>query len=248
MPIAGMRQMQRPQQYAWSKNAEQLPVLDASHSMDLGEPVGTDTLRAAIAPVLVIACGALSHEIQYLKTLNGWSHVKVQCLDAKLHNRPQLIPGRLREAIHKYRDQYDNIFVAYADCGTGGAIDSLLREEGIERLPGAHCYSFYAGEQVFSELAEEQPGTFFLTDFLARHFDRLIIKGLKLDLYPELLEDFFGNYERVVYLSQRNEKGLLDSARDAAAFLGLEFEHLHCGYGDLATGLEEQVLAFAEEG
>lgn len=196
-------------------------------------------------PVLVIACGALSHEIQYLKTRNGWSHIKVQCLDADLHNRPKLIPEKLREKIHQYRDQYSNIFVAYADCGTAGGIDSLLAEEGIERLPGAHCYSFYAGEPSFTQLAEEEPGTFYLTDFLARHFERLIIRGLKLHRHPELLDDFFGNYRRVVYLSQRREADLLKAARDAAEFLGLEFEHQHCGYGDLEKGLQSQVIAFA---
>lgn len=196
------------------------------------------------APVLVIACGALSHEIEQLKVLNGWSHVKVQCLDAGLHNRPQLIPEKLRQTIHQYRDQYDNIFVAYADCGTVGAIDKVLLEEGIERLPGAHCYSFYAGEAAFNQLAEDNPATFYLTDFLARHFERLIIRGLKLDLHPELHDDFFGNYQRVVYLSQRRDEALVEMARNAADFLGLEFEHIHCGYGDLGKGLQTQVIAF----
>jgi hypothetical protein len=196
-------------------------------------------------PVLVIACGALSHEIQQLKTLNGWSHVQVQCLPADLHNRPQLIPAKLREKIHQYRDQYDSIFVAYADCGTAGEIDKVLQKEGIERLPGAHCYSFYATEQTFNQLAEDEPATFYLTDFLARHFERLIIRGLKLDLHPELLDDFFGNYQRVVYLSQRRDNELLKMAHDAADFLGLDFEHQHCGYGDLEKGLESQLIAFA---
>lgn len=196
------------------------------------------------APILVIACGALSHEIQQLKTLNGWSHVQVQCLDAGLHNRPQLIPGKLRQKIHQHRHQYDNIFVAYADCGTGGGIDKVLQEEGIERLPGAHCYSFYAGEATFNQLAEDNPATFYLTDFLARHFERLVIRGLKLHLHPELHEDFFGNYQRVVYLSQRQDEGLLEMARNAADFLGLDFEHRHCGYGDLEEGLKSQLIAF----
>ncbi len=206
---------------------------------------GADSVDVSPTPVLIIACGALSHEIQYLKNLNGWSHVRVQCLDANLHNTPKLIPQKLREKISRFREEYDNIFVAYADCGTGGAIDRLLQEEGIERLPGAHCYSFYAGEQTFAALADEEPGTFYLTDFLARNFDRLIIKGLKLHRYPELKDAFFGNYKRVVYLSQRREESLLNAARDAADFLDLEFESLHCGYGDLATGLESQVIAFA---
>ena len=169
----------------------------------------------------------------------------MRCLDAKLHNRPERIPYELREEISRYRSEYAKIFIAYADCGTGGAIDKVIEEEGIERLPGAHCYQFYAGADRFAELSNEEPGTFYLTDFLARHFERLIIRGLKLHLYPELLEDFFGNYRRVVYLSQRRDEGLLASAREAADFLGLEFEHLHCGYGDLEKGLESQVIAFA---
>ena len=98
---------------------------------------------AAPAPVLIIACGALSHEILQLKKLHGWSHLRLLCLDADLHNRPQLIVGKLREKIRQFRAEYDNIFVAYADCGTGGGIDRMLQEEGIERLPGAHCYEFY---------------------------------------------------------------------------------------------------------
>jgi hypothetical protein len=194
--------------------------------------------------VAVIACGALSHELQYLRRANGWDHVKLHCLDADLHNRPKLIPGKLRDKIDWCSERYENIFVAYADCGTGGAIDALLRERGIERLPGAHCYSFYAGEQAFLQMADEEPGTFYLTDFLARHFERLIIQGLKLDRYPQLRDDFFGNYRRVVYLSQRIDESLVQAARAAADFLELDFEHLHCGYGDLESGLREQVIAF----
>jgi hypothetical protein len=194
-------------------------------------------------PVLILACGALAHEIQHLKTVNGWSHMTLKCLDAELHNRPQLIAGQLKLKIEKYRDQYEIIFVAYADCGTGGEIDKLLKAHGIERLPGAHCYSTFAGEPQFSQLAEQEPGTFYLTDFLARHFDRLIVRGLKLDIHPELRAAFFGNYRRVVYLSQQFDQRLLQHARSAARFLNLDFEHLHCGYGELETSLRSQVIA-----
>jgi hypothetical protein len=220
-------------------------VLDSTHSGNENLCDATGIAGSEAEPVLVIACGALSHEIEQLKALNGWSHLKVQCLDADLHNRPQLIPAKLRQKISQFRDQYDNIFVAYADCGTAGAIDKVLLEEGIERLPGAHCYSFYATEATFNQLAEDQPATFYLTDFLARHFERLVIRGLKLDLHPELHQDFFGNYQRVVYLSQRRDEGLLEMARNAADFLGLEFEHRHSGYGDLEKGLQAQVIAFS---
>jgi len=199
--------------------------------------------------LLVIACGALSREIVWLQKANGWEQFDLQCLDAELHNRPKLIPGKLRLKIEQNRKKYHHIFVAYADCGTGGQIDALLAEDamrGIERLPGAHCYSFYAGEERFSELAEQDLGTFYLTDFLVEHFDRLIIRGLGLDDHPELREQLFANYTKVVYLSQRQDSWLEQQAKKAAEFLALGFEIVPCGYGDLQTGLQEQVLKFSE--
>ena len=195
-------------------------------------------------PILIIACGALAHDIIQLKKLNNWNHLHLKCLDAELHNKPQLIAGKLRAEIGRHKAQYENILVAYADCGTGGQIDRLLEEEGIERLPGAHCYSFFAGLDRFQKIAEQELGTFYLTDFLVKHFDRIMIKGLKLDLYPELRDQFFANYTRLVYLSQEVDMDLLDQAKRAAAILGLSFEHQPCGYGDLQVGLELQVLKF----
>jgi hypothetical protein len=135
----------------------------------------------ADATVLIIACGALAKEIVELQRLNGWSHVRIQCLPAELHNRPEKIPDAVRAAIVKYREQYEHLFVAYADCGTGGALDKVLDELGVERLPGAHCYEFYAGASQFAAMADSEPGTFYLTDFLTRHFDRLVKEGLGLD-------------------------------------------------------------------
>ena len=199
---------------------------------------------AQSSPILIIACGALAQEIIQLQTLNGWNHLHLKCLDAELHNRPHLIAGKLREKIAEHRNQYGNIFVAYADCGSGGDIDRVLEEENIERLPGAHCYSFFAGEQRFKEISEQELGSFYLTDFLAKHFERLVIKGLKLDQHPELRDQYFGNYTRVVYLSQEDNLSVRSLAKNAALFLGLDFEHEHCGYGDLQTGLESQVLKF----
>lgn len=199
--------------------------------------------------LLVIACGALAKEIVWLQKVNGWQQFDLQCLDAELHNRPKLIPEKLRFKIEQNRQKYQHIFVAYADCGTGGQIDALLAEEsmkGIERLPGAHCYSFYAGEQRFSELAEQNLGTFYLTDFLVEHFDRLIIRGLRLDKHPELRAQLFANYTKVVYLSQRQDNWLVQQAKKAAEFLVLGFETVPCGYGDLQIGLKEQVLKFNE--
>ena len=199
---------------------------------------------AQSSPILIIACGALAQEIVQLQTLNGWNHLHLKCLDAELHNRPHLIAGKLREKIAQHRNEYNNIFVAYADCGSGGEIDRVLEDENIERLPGAHCYSFFAGEQRFKEISEQELGSFYLTDFLAKHFERLVIRGLKLDQYPELRNQYFGNYTRVVYLSQEDNPSLRSLAKNAALFLGLDFEHEHCGYGDLQTGLESQVLKF----
>ena len=197
------------------------------------------------APILIIACGALAHEIVWLQRLNNWNQIELQCLDAELHNRPKLIPQKLRDKIQENLGQYQSIFVAYADCGTGGEIDRVLEEENIERLPGAHCYSFYATEERFAELAEQELGTFYLTDFLVEHFDRIMIKGLKLDRHPELRDQYFAHYTRVIYLSQRQDTELEAKAKVAAEFLGLEFRHLHTGYGDLDRSLQQQILKFS---
>jgi hypothetical protein len=197
------------------------------------------------AKLLVIACGALAHEIVWLQRLNNWNQIELQCLDAELHNRPKLIPQKLRDKIKENLGQYQSIFVAYADCGTGGEIDRVLEEENIERLPGAHCYSFYATEERFSELAEQELGTFYLTDFLVEHFDRIMIKGLKLDRHPELRDQYFAHYTRVIYLSQRQDTELEAKAKVAAEFLGLGFRHLHTGYGDLDSSLQQQILKFS---
>ena len=187
--------------------------------------------------LLVIACGALAHEIMALKRANGWDHMSVQCLPAELHNRPERIAGEVRAKLRELAGGYERVFVAYADCGTGGQLDDVLREEGVARLPGAHCYEFYAGARNFASLAEAEPGTFYLTDFLARHFERLIIEGLGLDAHPELLEAYFGNYRKLVYLAQTPDEDLLARARAAAERLGLDFEHRVTGYGELESAL-----------
>ena len=207
--------------------------------------IDTESDRREKAPILIIACGALAQDIVAIKELNGWDHLHLTCLDAELHNRPELIAPRLRQKIIQNRHLFENIFVAYADCGSGGEIDKVLMEEGIDRLPGAHCYSFFAGEGKFTELAEEALGTFYVTDFLLQHFERLVVKGLKLDRYPELREQFFGNYTRLMYLSQRPTESLIQRAKDAASTLGLTFDHYPCGYGDLQRGIETQVIKFA---
>lgn len=192
-------------------------------------------------PVLVIACGALAREIADLKRSYGWGHLRLRCLDAKLHNRPAEIPESVRGAIRESRALYERIFVAYADCGTGGALDRVLDEEGVERLPGAHCYQLFAGGRRFSLLSAAAPGTFYLTDFLARHFDRLVIEPLGLDAHPDLRDAYFGNYTRLVYLSQRSDTGLVQAAKRAAERLSLAYQHIHCGFGGLESELAERL-------
>ena len=186
---------------------------------------------------LIIACGALAREIAALRRANQWTAVDVKCLPPELHNRPERIVPAVRAVIQAERANYRALFVAYADCGTGGMLDALLKDEGIERLPGAHCYEFFAGGAVFAELHDAQPGTFYLTDFLLRHFDRLVTRGLGLDRHPELTSVYFGNYRRLMYLAQAPSPDAAEAARAIAARLGLEFEYRHTGYGELGTRL-----------
>ena len=186
---------------------------------------------------LVIACGALAREIAALRRANGWSALEVRCLPAELHNRPERIAPAVRAAICESRARYAKIFVAYADCGTRGALDAVLKEEGIERLPGAHCYEFFATAPVFAQLAEAEPGTFYLTDFLLRHFERLVVGPLGLDRHPELAGEYFRHYRRLVYLSQAPRPGAVEEARRIADSLGFEFEHRFTGYGELERHL-----------
>ncbi len=188
-------------------------------------------------PALVIACGALAREITTLVENNQWHHLRVQCIPAKIHNTPQLIPDAVRKIIHAARDNYSEIFVAFADCGTGGLLDTVLEEEQVERLPGAHCYEFFAGSEVFAAMTEEELGTFYLTDFLARHFDRLILKELGILDHPQLRDMYFANYKKLVYLAQSDNPKLTELAQDAARKLNLEYEYRRTDYGDLETGL-----------
>ena len=192
---------------------------------------------------LIIACGALAREIQQLIDINGWTDVDVQCLPADLHNRPDQIPKRVLDKIQSNRDRYADIFVAYADCGTGGLLDGMLEQFGVERLDGAHCYQFYAGSDVFEQLHDAEPGTFYLTDFLVRHFDRLIMDGLGLDRHPELKDTYFRNYTRLLYLSQMETPELVTKARCAADRLGLHFEHRSTGFGELETDLDRFMVS-----
>jgi hypothetical protein len=190
-------------------------------------------------PPLVIGCGALAVELVALTRRAGLPEVDLTCLPASLHNRPERIPSAVRARIRKARAEgYAQLFVAYADCGTGGLLDRVLEEEDVARLEGAHCYEVYAGRAAFAGLHDEEPGTFYLTDFLVRNFDRLVVRGLGLDRHPELLPVYFGNYRRLVYLAQTDDTALTGRARRAAAQLGgLTFERRFTGLGELAAGL-----------
>jgi hypothetical protein len=192
--------------------------------------------------LLIIACGALAHEITALKRANAWDRIDVRCLPAELHNRPERIPASVRALIRSSRCHYRSIFVAYADCGTGGLLDAVLEEEGVERIPGAHCYEFFATGPVFAELTEAEIGSFYLTDFLLRHFERLVMTGLGLDRHPELFSTYFGHYKKLVYLAQKPRPGAVEEARAIAARMGLAFETRATGYGTLETALKAAVV------
>ena len=185
--------------------------------------------------VLVIGCGALAREILAVIEANGLAHVDLTCLPAILHNSPEKIVPAMEAAIAKHRAAYETIFVAYADCGTGGALAALCAREGIEMIEGPHCYSFFHGNEAFA--ARGEVTSFYLTDFLTRQFEAFVIKPLGLDRYPDLTETYFGNYEKLVYLAQTDDPALDTQARAAADRLGLAFERRFTGYGDLAPAL-----------
>jgi hypothetical protein len=191
--------------------------------------------------LIVIACGALARELRAIVETNGLHGVRIACLPAKLHNRPQLIPEAVRRKIRAMRPLGAPIFCAYGDCGTGGLLDAVLAEEGVERLPGAHCYAFYAGLDAFDAMHEDEPGTFYLTDFLVWHFQRLLVEGLGLDRHPELFDDYFRHYRRVVYLAQSPSPALLRQAEQAARFLRQPLDVRATGFGLLESEILKRV-------
>ncbi len=204
----------------------------------------TDLLQAEVAfdatdrpDVLILACGAIAREVLAVIRLNGWTHVDVRCLPAKLHSTPEKIAGAVDAKLTELTGRYESVFVAYADCGTAGALDVVLKRHDVERLPGAHCYGFLAGNDSWDAMQEDDPATFYLTDFLARHFESLVVRGLKLDVHPELVPMMFGNYHRLIYLAQTDNPALRERAEKAAVFLGLAFEQRRTGYGELLPSL-----------
>lgn len=187
--------------------------------------------------VLVIACGALAREILALRDLNGWGHLDLACLPAKLHLWPDRIPDAVEHAVGEARGRYERIFVAYADCGTGGLLASRCASLGVEMIEGPHCYSFFDGNATFAARAGDEITAFYLTDFLVRQFDAFVWRAMGLDRYPQLRDMMFGNYERLIYLAQTEDPGLDREAARCAERLGLAYERRFTGYGDLATVL-----------
>lgn len=205
--------------------------------MDLNDQtLTTDGLPAAgRGRVLLIACGALAHEIVALKAAQGWDHLDLHCLPAILHNHPDRITGAVAELLTARRAAYQDVYVAYADCGTGGLLQAKCAELGVQMIAGPHCYSFFEGNEVFAARAEMT--CFYLTDFLTRQFDAFVWKPLGLDRHPELRDMYFGNYTTLVYQAQTDDPALTAKAQDCAARLGLAFERRFTGYGGLKTAL-----------
>jgi hypothetical protein len=191
--------------------------------------------------VLLLACGALAHEVLALKAANGWDHIDLACLPAILHNHPDRIAPAVAEAVARHRPDYADIFVLYADCGTGGELSKICKDLGVSMLEGPHCYSFFEGNAVFAAQSETEFTAFYLTDFLVRQFDAFVWRPLGLDRHPELRDQYFGHYEKLVYQAQTDDLTLDAKAEDCARRMGLAYERRFTGYGDLARSLARWV-------
>ena len=189
--------------------------------------------------VLLLACGALAHEILALKAANGWSHMDLHCLPANLHLWPDRIPAAVEQAVLAHRGRYAQVFVVYADCGTGGLLQATCDRLGVEMVKGPHCYAFFDGVDRFVTRAETEISAFYLTDFLVRQFDAFVWRPMGLDRHPQLLPMIFGNYTDLVYLAQTDDPALDKRAAECAARLGLRYERRFTGYGELATTLAQ---------
>jgi hypothetical protein len=189
--------------------------------------------------VLVIACGALAREVRAVLDANRLPHIELTCLPAQWHNRPEKIAGGVRAVIHANRGRYRRFAVAYAECGTQGALDRVCEEEGVLRIAGPHCYAFYSGTEKFLAAGDADMDVFYLTDFLARQFHAFVIEPLGLDRHPELRDAYFGNYRRLIYLAQSEDQELDARAEAAAEQLGLAYEKRVTGLGDLARFLTD---------
>lgn len=188
--------------------------------------------------LLVIACGMLAREILAVKQELRLDHLELTCLPAEFHFYPDRIAPAMDKAITDAKAEgYEHIFVGYADCGTGGYLDRVCEKHGVERMPGPHCFAFYQGMEAYRKLADDDMMSFYMTDFLCRQFDAFFMKPLGLDRHPELIQDYFGNYEKLIYLAQTNDPELDKVAESAAKMLGLVYERRPTGYGDLPSGL-----------
>lgn len=203
----------------------------------------TGLAPAAAGRVLLIACGALAHEVLAIKRSGGWDHLDLQCLPANLHLWPDRIPDAVSAAVAAARERYDDIFILYADCGTGGLLEARCRELGVAMLEGPHCYSFFEGNDRFARIADEEITAFYLTDFLCRQFDAFVWRPMGFDKHPELIPMMFGNYTKLVYQAQTDDPALDAKARAAAERLGLAYERRFTGYGDLATAMARVATA-----
>ena len=210
---------------------------------------GRANVAGGAARVRVIACGMIAREAAAILAQPPLAHVELTCLPARWHFEPHRIAQGVREAVESARAEgVADVLVGYADCGTGGALDRACEELGVERLPGPHCFAFYQGVGRADALAEHDMTSFFVTDFLARQPDAFLWRPLGLDRHPELMETYFGHYERVVYLAQTDDGALAASARAIAARLGLPLEHRRTGYGDLAPALEALARGGSHDG
>lgn len=189
--------------------------------------------------IRVIACGMIAREVLAINQQLGHAHIDLKCLPADFHHHPHKIAPAAETAIlQALEDGYAHIFLGYADCGTGGALDRLCEKYGVARIDGPHCFSFYYGNRAFEDASDEMVTTFFITDFLARHYETFLIRSLGLDRHPELRDMYFGNYERALYLAQTDDPALTERAREVAGILGLRFERRVTGYGDLVSFLD----------
>ena len=181
----------------------------------------------------------IAREILDVCRANGLDHISLSCLPADYHHHPERIAPAVDTAIVRARREgFERIFVGYADCGTGGHLDQVCQKHGVERIAGPHCFAFYIGNAPFAAAGDDEYlTTFFMTDFLARHFDTFLIRPLGLDQHPELRDDYFGHYTRLLYIAQTDDADLTDKARRAADRLGLAFERRMTGYGDLVPAL-----------
>ncbi len=196
--------------------------------------------RKPDASIRVIACGMIAREVMAVNRMLGFDHIDLKCLPADYHHFPDRIAPAMDRAIAEARAEgFERIFAGYADCGTNGALDKVLEKHGVERIEGPHCFSFYAGNAAFEASLDDYVTTFFITDFLARHFDTFLKRPLGLDRHPELRDAYFGNYERALYLAQTDDPDLDEKARAAADYLGLRYERVFTGYGDLTGAIAQ---------